>query len=210
MVIAIIAILAAILFPVFAQARAKARQVSCLSNIRQMDMATLLYAQDFDERFPLAATATPTGFLNWHHLVDPYVKNKHVWVCPDADIPLTNSFGSLICHYGFNTFYLNVGAVPANLFSLNNASGISLAAPQEPAQTLLMADTRGIEGKLPANHSSVYLLPPSQPDADFWGRPDVRHQSGVNIGFLDGHVKWMKNDAFYRSQTPSDAWFDLH
>ena len=51
-VIAIIAILAAILFPVFAQAREKARQTTCLSNMRQMGMATILYVQDYDERFP--------------------------------------------------------------------------------------------------------------------------------------------------------------
>src|SRR5437763_14870133 len=86
-VIAIIAILAAILFPVFAQAREKARQTACASNMRQMGLAVQMYLQDYDERFPLAATApTPTTFLNWHHLVDPYVKNKQVWICPSADL----------------------------------------------------------------------------------------------------------------------------
>src|SRR5438046_1605059 len=54
-VIAIIAILAGILFPVFAQAREKARQTSCLSNVRNLSAATLLYTQDYDEQFPLAA-----------------------------------------------------------------------------------------------------------------------------------------------------------
>ena len=66
-VIAVIAILAAILFPVFAQAREKARQTACLSNMRQMSMAVQMYTQDYDESLPLAATATATGFLNWHH-----------------------------------------------------------------------------------------------------------------------------------------------
>src|SRR5499425_2146486 len=87
-VIAIIAILAAILFPVFAQARESARQTACLSNMRQMGLAVQMYAQDYDERLPLAASQTPTGFLNWHHFVDPYVKNKQIWVCPSTDLPL--------------------------------------------------------------------------------------------------------------------------
>ena len=62
-VIAIIAILAAILFPVFAQAREKARATSCLSNLHQIGMANLMYVQDFDERFPdnYVAALIPLG-----------------------------------------------------------------------------------------------------------------------------------------------------
>src|SRR2546429_1371192 len=61
-VIAIIAILAAILFPVFAQAREKARQSSCQSNLRQLGLATQLYAQDYDETYPLAQYADGTVY----------------------------------------------------------------------------------------------------------------------------------------------------
>src|SRR5437763_9221105 len=77
-VIAIIAILAAILFPVFAQAREKARTIACASNLKNLGTAVLMYAQDYDERLPLSAEAIPTPpfFLNWHDIVDPYVKNK--------------------------------------------------------------------------------------------------------------------------------------
>src|SRR5436305_5829833 len=70
-VIAIIAILAAILFPVFAQAREKARSISCLSNTKQLGLAVMMYVQDYDETFPLAFSAaslgaTPTTYLvNW-------------------------------------------------------------------------------------------------------------------------------------------------
>ena len=60
-VIAIIAILAAILFPVFAQAREKARQTSCLSNTKQMGLAFMMYSQDYDEQFPLSAVQTAPG-----------------------------------------------------------------------------------------------------------------------------------------------------
>jgi prepilin-type N-terminal cleavage/methylation domain-containing protein len=208
-VIAIIAILAAILFPVFAQAREKARQATCASNMRQMGLGVMMYAQDWDERLPLAATTTPSSFLNWHHLVDPYVKNKQIWVCPSSDLPIRNIYGDLVCHYGFNAYYLNEGVDPANIYTLNNAPGISLAAAQQPAQTVMMTDTRGIDGRIPANHLSTYVLPPSQPDADYWGRPDPRHSGGMIVGLMDSHVKWFRPGGFYTGQTPTDAWFAL-
>ena len=207
-VIAIIAILAAILFPGFAQAREKARQTACASNMRQMGLAAQMYVQDYDERFPLAATApTPTTFLNWHHLLDPYVKNKQVWVCPSANLPIKNVFGDLVCHYGYNAYYLNEGVDVSNIYTLNNAPGVSLAAISAPTQCLLLVDTRGIDGKQPDNHLTTYILPPSQPDADYWGRPDARHTKGVVLGLLDSHVKWMPPGRFYTGQTPLDAWF---
>jgi prepilin-type N-terminal cleavage/methylation domain-containing protein len=83
-VIAIIAILAAILFPVFAQAREKARQTTCLSNMRQVGLGVLMYAQDYDETFPLinlSYWAVQPALLKG---VDPYIKNKNVWSCPNA------------------------------------------------------------------------------------------------------------------------------
>ena len=75
-VIAIIAILAAILFPVFAQAREKARQASCTSNLKQVGLAMLMYAQDYDETLPWAAY-NPAGqpLVMWYDLVEPYVRS---------------------------------------------------------------------------------------------------------------------------------------
>ena len=215
-VIAIIAILAAILFPVFAQARAKARQVSCASNIRQMGTAVTMYAQDFDEHFPLAATLLPDfSFVNWHDLIDPYVKNKQIWDCPSSSLPLVDSMGKPVCHYGFNTYYLNVsntGGVPinpANPNDLNNAPGISLAAVTASSHTVLIADTIGVTN-VPANHSSTYLLPPSHTkDEIYWGRPEARHSEGAVAGFVDGHAKWFRPAGFYSGQTPPDSWFQL-
>jgi prepilin-type N-terminal cleavage/methylation domain-containing protein/prepilin-type processing-associated H-X9-DG protein len=72
-VIAIIAILAAILFPVFAQAREKARAITCLSNLKQIGLATMMYVQDYDEGFPFAYD-DGTGHV-WTDLIDPYVKS---------------------------------------------------------------------------------------------------------------------------------------
>ncbi len=86
-VIAIIAILAAILFPVFAQARESARSVSCLSNMKQIGLALRMYGQDFDEKYPnIRIWAPDSGDLNkgliWKNVVQPYIKNKGVYRCP--------------------------------------------------------------------------------------------------------------------------------
>jgi prepilin-type N-terminal cleavage/methylation domain-containing protein/prepilin-type processing-associated H-X9-DG protein len=112
-VIAIIAILAAILFPVFAQAREKARAITCISNNKQMALATLMYSQDYDETFPFgfgyyvgsgwlwtdvgdtqpnwrttnaAFVSAMTGY--WGNAVQPYTKNDQVLLCPDATTTL--------------------------------------------------------------------------------------------------------------------------
>ena len=102
-VIAIIAILAAILFPVFAQARGKARQTSCTSNIKQSNLAILMYSQDYDEMLPLGAYNTDPNapVVMWYDLIEPYIKagaggimnaetvagrkNVQFWICPDFE-----------------------------------------------------------------------------------------------------------------------------
>jgi prepilin-type N-terminal cleavage/methylation domain-containing protein len=91
-IIAIIAILAAILFPVFAQAREKARQAACLSNQKQIGLAVLQYVQDYDETFPLGYGQVGVGGYafwenTWYLYVTPYVKSVEAFRCPDD--PLT-------------------------------------------------------------------------------------------------------------------------
>lgn len=103
MVIAIIAILSSILFPVFGQAREKARQSLCISNLRQLGMAAMLYAQDYDERMPNAQWIGPAAFPpNWsfglssRDLLEPYVKNNGVFTCPsdtELSVMLVRSAG---------------------------------------------------------------------------------------------------------------------
>src|SRR2546423_14978469 len=90
-VIAIIAILAAILFPVFAQAREQARKTSCLSNVKQIALGSAMYTQDYDEQF-VVAWGAPAG--PWTDLLQPYIKNGQerpgeswnrstgIWHCP--------------------------------------------------------------------------------------------------------------------------------
>jgi len=116
-VIAIIAILAAILFPVFAQAREKARQASCISNQKQLGLAFMQYEQDYDEMLPPASEfhfiyENPNSTYNGQSLLEPYIKNHPggskgtVWVCPDLGKWYTgkNSFGTFLCTYSMNVF----------------------------------------------------------------------------------------------------------
>ncbi len=85
-VIAIIAILSAILFPVFAQARQKARQAACLSNMKQIGLGVLQYAQDYDELFvPSESRPNGVNLQSWPSMMEPYVKSQEVFVCPGAD-----------------------------------------------------------------------------------------------------------------------------
>ncbi len=113
-VIAIIAILAAILFPVFAKAREKARQITCTSNVKQLSLAFLMYAQDNDETYCRVKTLSaanemafnvtaldgndPTQQL-WTGLLSPYIKNTQVVLCPSAGYSVVQSYGG----YNFDT-----------------------------------------------------------------------------------------------------------
>jgi len=86
-VIAIIAILAAILFPVFARAREKAKQTTCLSNVKELGLAQLMYAQDYD-----GFGSTTTGNNVWWYIpLDPYIKNTQIWECNSNGVVSTYS-----------------------------------------------------------------------------------------------------------------------
>jgi prepilin-type N-terminal cleavage/methylation domain-containing protein/prepilin-type processing-associated H-X9-DG protein len=83
-VIAIIAILAAILFPVFAQAREQARKTTCLSNLKQIDLSVQMYVQDYDEVFPTSSSNGMVGEPTY--LCQPYIKNYAILFCPDRNV----------------------------------------------------------------------------------------------------------------------------
>src|SRR5579871_5534205 len=105
-VIAIIAILAAILFPVFAQAREQARKTSCLSNVKQIGLGTAMYTQDYDEQVILACASPPDGsnFFTWQDLIQPYMKSYNLAFCPDSpgtwNNPNPNQSYVYWLHYG--------------------------------------------------------------------------------------------------------------
>jgi prepilin-type N-terminal cleavage/methylation domain-containing protein/prepilin-type processing-associated H-X9-DG protein len=208
-VIAIIAILAAILFPVFAQAREKARQISCSSNLRNLGTAVLMYAQDYDETLPLATYAlSGFDFVTWHDLTDPYTKNKAIWHCPSSSVSKADGNGKITTHFGYNVRYLTT--IQLNLAaSYLSHQGRSLAAAQSPTETVMLADAKASRAGSWCGDDGKFLLPPSDPDTDCWGRPSFLHSEGANVLWLDGHVKWQKPAQFYTGQAPPDRFFDL-
>jgi prepilin-type N-terminal cleavage/methylation domain-containing protein/prepilin-type processing-associated H-X9-DG protein len=150
-VIAIIAVLAAILFPVFAQAREKARQAACTSNLRQISTASSLYLQDYDETFPVWAwtperqIARPegtiyTGKVIWPLLYMPYVKNEGVFQCPSdgkARSSVGNAWGKPFpMSYGTNLRLHQC----ADTSACKGGSALRLATVDAPADTIWIAD----------------------------------------------------------------------
>jgi prepilin-type N-terminal cleavage/methylation domain-containing protein len=140
-VIAIIAILAAILFPVFAQARERARQAGCLSNAKQLATANYMYIQDYDETIlPSTNYGVPNSdpLKIWPSMLQPYVKNQGVFLCPSA---VNAKFASDWSTRGFIPLGYNslTGYDPVGVESPNSVAPIALL--DEPARTVLLADS---------------------------------------------------------------------
>ncbi|MEP6754380.1 MAG: prepilin-type N-terminal cleavage/methylation domain-containing protein [Chthonomonadales bacterium] len=197
-VIAIIAILAAILFPVFAQAREKARQSSCASNARQLGLGVLMYIQDHDEVLtPVAiASANGNGVL-WPVLINPYVKNNQIRICPSDSNAKVNSYG------------LNEITFPDLTDPIGLQTGLTnLAAFQTPAETVMLAEL-GLENNFKTDRPDAYksTAPSHALNDDADARPSARHFSQCNITFMDGHQKPMRLEKFYLTQIPADKWY---
>jgi len=169
-VIAIIAILAAILFPVFAQAREAARATSCRSNLKQYATATLMYVQDYDETYPQGAYLNGTCYNYYYTIIDPYVKNKQVTQCPSEPKALDTSFVGA-CGPGtlspqFTSYFTN-----AAIF-IQTGGALSMAALGYPADSIMMFD-----GNIANTQAQIV---------------QARHASGFNAAYADGHVKTVK------------------
>ncbi|RYG28364.1 prepilin-type N-terminal cleavage/methylation domain-containing protein [bacterium] len=211
-VIAIIAILAAILFPVFAQAKMAAKATQCMSNERNLGLAVQMYMADEEDHFPLAAYPDPVdpniGIL-WNDMIHPYVKNKQIWLCPgcglsEKEVTVENPTS----HFGYNVGYLTDFQQDYSNYFTSTAFGLS--AINAPAETVLFSTARtsmwpdtagcGDDGKL--------LLPPSWPSAYCWGRPNPAHNGGATLAWIDGHASRKQPSAFYENQVPADKFFD--
>jgi len=232
-VIAIIAILAAILFPVFAQAREKARAISCLSNIKQVDLAFQMYLQDYDEEMVLGND--PQYW--WPSLLQPYIKTWNIYRCPDMSDPYDIWGSGPLDWYGNWQAFASVGYNYLVLSHFggdcSNSTGHALASVSQPAGTIAFTDssagtgvantfepTGGLaiygnpqmgftEVNAPAEYAIGYpnccqcvwwdgvkggwdwSVAPTNPTPDFVGFSGPRHEGGMNIGWVDGHVKFL-------------------
>lgn len=208
-VIAIVAILAAVLFPVFARAKEAAKRTSCLSAIRQIGLATLLYETDSDDRLPdrrdtkrdLRGSATwawPASDprAGWAAVVlQPYVKTRDLWSCPSVS-------GSPMAHLssveqtttlGTTRYWLwRFDHMDADTIELDNLWGktpdgclADLQAANNPTvgQPQSIAD---VELVVDPYFPSIAAVDPAL-------RGLAVHMGGRNRGFLDGHAKWQRD-----------------
>lgn len=221
-VIAIIAILAAILFPVFAQAREAARKTACLNNIKQLSSGAMMYAQDYDEKvLPSWMDHRPDTGLGrtWLGLIQPYVKNLGITLCPSRETQNQDPN---------NTWETGIGH---NHDQLGWGSSVPLSAIQRPAGIVMFADTAALgwggsqaqydlykqdpdasTAPAPIASRGVYFRSPGQMEAAGGAAagwcdtvvPVSRHSRVCNIGFLDGHAKAVKVSSIWIR--PGEDW----
>ncbi len=133
-VIAIIAILAAILFPVFSQAREKARQTSCISNNKQVGLGLLMYSEDYDESLPNGIYQPGLG---WMGSCSPYMKNTQVFHCPDD--PTQNMAPTMMM------YAMEAGSY---VYNVNAAKSPALSSFTAPASSVLCTEGLGVQAEI--------------------------------------------------------------
>mgnify|MGYP000327269294 CR=1 FL=1 len=216
-VIAIIAILAAILFPVFARAREQARKTSCLSNLRQLGTAFHMYNQDYDENWPGVRFGNGPGYgwpwtvwqgsVDWTgvftHAVQPYIKNRDIFQCPSAT-EVDRWSGRNGLSYCYNEYLYNTDQ------GWSKEAKVA-SAPMGAANVSVLSECFS---------SGIYMDweggGPTLPDGTMDGLNRIRYHTwnpwsanheGTNIGYADGHAKFMPKDRIRSYRMPS-GWTD--
>jgi prepilin-type N-terminal cleavage/methylation domain-containing protein/prepilin-type processing-associated H-X9-DG protein len=216
-VIAIIAILAAILFPVFAQAREKARQISCLSNVRQVGISLAMYIQDYDE-----TTVPLFGSTDWWVPMFPYIKSYKLLECPDRNIrgglsipagfPVPGDAGcdaSGNCNlegYGYNRGPINARGggllqekVQDPVTGNDVSPGVALAQVNAPSDTFAFGDS---DDTPRMGISMPLMICATSPTSN----SQLRHGGRFNMAFVDGHAKSVNYQGGYLSGGENDRW----
>lgn len=209
-VIAIIAILAAILFPVFAQAKEAAKKTACLSNNKQIGIGLYMYVSDNDDTLPMANYPstyvgppwTVFAFHNgagnselcWADLLQPYTKNIQIFKCPTDDAPAHNSSGVTVpgskLSYALNYYFYRQPNGVSN-FSL---TGGNMGAITAPANKIFIAET-GVD-------STGAIREIVRPDRDAGMH---RHMNGANYVMADTHAKYHVEPKWWAT-IPSSVW----
>lgn len=200
-VVAIISILAAILFPVFARARENARRASCMSNMEQVGLGFMQYVQDYDEKYPfysdnsdgtsvvydlkIAANSSPPQFTPLA-MIYPYTKSWQILNCPSASPdPSAPPVGN-----GSTNYLLN-GVI------FRKSTGLSMAAVSQPSERVMLQ-----EYSMLVSYSAVRPFELSAGTYIYWlALPQYsnNHMGGSNMLFADGHVKWRKQSSLCAS-----------
>lgn len=221
-VVAIISLLAAILFPVFARARENARRSSCLSNLKQMGLGMMQYTQDYDERMPSGYLTNSDGVPEftypngtghtrtqpWYFAIYPYVKNWQIFNCPSADSAIAYGGGYSIQQFPYSYNYMKPqfsgGALGCGGtyncgvdMGSKNAAGAKLSAMEDVVGTIFV--TEGSQALIQIKPTSmptettIHAMGACTASGDYG--PDclhVRHLDTMGTLFVDGHVKAMQ------------------
>jgi prepilin-type N-terminal cleavage/methylation domain-containing protein/prepilin-type processing-associated H-X9-DG protein len=185
-VIAIIAILAAILFPVFAQAREKARAISCVSNLKQIGLSWSMYTQDYDEMvvpFSAGGGSTTSAFA-WPFILQPYIKNYQVYKCPDSTYAIGYTYNANI----------------ARSDGYNVSGPRSLAGIQLPASSPIFIDGNSLSGPVPPTYPALTVINWPAP----YNQAAAFFINGTN--FAGGRILANVSDAGYNSAVTWGGW----
>jgi len=212
-VIAIIAILSAILFPVFAQAREKARQTQCENNLYELGVSFIQYAEDNDEQFPQGIPGSHGE--GWAGQVLPYHKSAGMYKCQD-DPTKPTAANLTVVSYGYNSDLTNAN---------NGGANTGLAFLNSPPRTVLYFETIGngsvdlTDDKTSYASNGMGTPEPSTPKFDTGNLVGMtaaftsanvkdakgRHTGGANYVFCDTHVQWIKPENVSTGGTAQDA-----
>jgi prepilin-type N-terminal cleavage/methylation domain-containing protein/prepilin-type processing-associated H-X9-DG protein len=211
-VIAIIAILAGILFPVFSRARAKARQTNCASNMQQVGTAIAMYAHDNAELLPAWAfgnianndNGPAQGGYTWDYVIQPYLKSTAVLHCPDSP------FGGTITEGAYGEMLLRSYAMTrytGDPWGGNRPGSAGYAVcplddPPLPTETVLLQE-KGKRGIGIVGDAAAENFNQSHSSTGYGRTDEVYHNGGKSFLFLDGHAKWFpKTGGPFAAQTP--------
>ena len=186
----IIAILAAILFPVFAKAREKARQASCSSNLKQIGLACAMYSQDYDQRYVPKCLDRSAADMSryWYYLIMPYMKNEQILLCP------SRPWGKAKCTCGGGEDRPNNPSYDMPCSAGGNSMGIigagrSETEVQAPSTTIYISDIYCSATTMSTTAADGVVTRMSYTTSK-------RHNDGYNAVYADGHAKWQK-EALY-------------
>jgi prepilin-type N-terminal cleavage/methylation domain-containing protein/prepilin-type processing-associated H-X9-DG protein len=211
-VIAIIAILAAILFPVFAQAREKARSTSCLNNTKQLGLALTQYLQDYDETIMLNSygNAANNG-SSWADHLQSYIKNTGVLVCPSSSRVTSGAnqdawltIQGRLCTYSLNNVYFS-NATWGQLFEKGQAT---LASIEDVTGTVFCTDGNRFQAAQNSTTKLAFDANSSPPRiTSLQASLLARHHGGMNCIFFDGHAKWTNIRELARTKGTGNGLF---
>ncbi len=226
-VIAIIAILASLLLPTLAKAKEKSRKTLCLSNLRQVSLAMLIYATDNNDWYPIGSPGIAEIVVDRKLVEVGYLKSPDVLACPnDRSKParLKDNPQTLELENKTRSFTFNVGPGP-NSYGLWKSSEVAF-----PSQCITISEAHIEPNIVYGGPYSGYLGPmsvgmwywpyepyhsyrPGPPPSKLSKKPPLTHRPGANFGFVDGHVEFLKNPRYDRTVTggkldfPPLTWF---